>query len=379
MAEKILVIDDEIETLRLLKLTLEREGFQVITASLGSIGLEQAQSRNADLIIIDIMLPDMDGFEIIRRIRKDPLISHIPILIFSARSQIDDKVNGYDAGADDYLTKPIHPSELVSHVKSLLNRSKERTTPVSKPGYCIGVIAAKGGLGTSTLAINLAIGLFQRSNKSLIAAELRPGHGSWKIDTDTTQSRTLARLLHMNPEKITRQIVMEELVLSSFGPTFLLSGNQPRDIEKYEATNQVEIVIQQLSLLTPLLLLDIGTIFWSNYSRIIRRCQHIVLVTEPNKITLDHTQLLIQDLAAYDFGKTKPLSIVSISRFPSQYNLPQTKIQTILNQPLQAQFPPIPEEAYQSEYTRTPVIFLQPDGIYTQQINLLADTILKNI
>jgi DNA-binding response OmpR family regulator len=122
MAEKILIIDDDSETLRLIGLMLQRQGYLTITASNGEEGVALAKHELPDLVILDIMMPDVDGFMVAKHLRAEPGISEIPILMFTAKSQVDDKVAGFEAGADDYLTKPVHPVELVAHVKALLSR-----------------------------------------------------------------------------------------------------------------------------------------------------------------------------------------------------------------------------------------------------------------
>src|SRR5688572_4374337 len=123
MAERILIVDDDVDTLRLVGIMLQRQGYQIIAASNGTQGLEKALEEKPDLILLDVMMPDMDGYEVTRRLRKNPDTSSTPILMFTAKTQLDDKVTGFEVGADDYLTKPTHPTELQSHVKALLERT----------------------------------------------------------------------------------------------------------------------------------------------------------------------------------------------------------------------------------------------------------------
>ena len=123
MAEKILIIDDDMDTLRLVGLMLQRQGYEIVAANNGTQGLEKAFGEKPDLILLDIMMPDMDGYEVARQLRDNPLTKYTPILMFTAKTQLDDKVTGFEVGADDYLTKPTHPSELQAHVKALLARA----------------------------------------------------------------------------------------------------------------------------------------------------------------------------------------------------------------------------------------------------------------
>ena len=123
---KILIIDDEVNIIELTKLYLEREGFQVESATRGQDGLTMQATINPDLIILDIMLPDIDGFEVCRQIRAK---SKVPILILSARREDVDKIIGLELGADDYLAKPFNPHELVARVKAILRRAQAEVVP----------------------------------------------------------------------------------------------------------------------------------------------------------------------------------------------------------------------------------------------------------
>ena len=116
---KILVVDDEPNIIELAKLYLEREGYQVEEASNGHDALSRLSSTKPDLIVLDLMLPDIDGFEVCRQIRAK---SDIPILMLTARKEDFDKIVGLELGADDYLTKPFNPRELVARVRAVLRR-----------------------------------------------------------------------------------------------------------------------------------------------------------------------------------------------------------------------------------------------------------------
>ena len=129
MAEKILIIDDDMDTLRLVGLMLQRQGYEIVAANNGKQGIEKAAEESPDLILLDVMMPDMDGYEVTRQLRAMPETASTPILMFTAKSQLDDKVTGFEAGVDDYLTKPTHPSELQAHIKALLARA-QKNVPV---------------------------------------------------------------------------------------------------------------------------------------------------------------------------------------------------------------------------------------------------------
>jgi two-component system, OmpR family, alkaline phosphatase synthesis response regulator PhoP len=130
MSQKLLVVEDEISISTLLQFNLEQAGFQVVTAMDGKSGLEKAESVVPDLIILDLMLPEMDGLEVCKALRLKKL--NIPILMLTAKDDEFDKVLGLELGADDYMTKPFSPREVVARVKAILRRTAAAGTEFEK-------------------------------------------------------------------------------------------------------------------------------------------------------------------------------------------------------------------------------------------------------
>lgn len=118
---RILVVDDEERMVRFIRLNLEHDGFQVLDAYRGSSALDKLRSNLPDLVLLDVMMPDIDGFEVLRMIRET---SKVPVIMLTAKGEEDDRVRGLELGADDYITKPFSPRELVSRVRAVLRRTE---------------------------------------------------------------------------------------------------------------------------------------------------------------------------------------------------------------------------------------------------------------
>src|SRR6478609_2487 len=125
----ILVVDDDAKIVRLVRTYLERDGFRVVTAADGPAALDAIETHRPALVVLDLMLPELDGRAVIRAVRRDEEAAHTPILILSARSSTIDRIAGLEDGADDYLPKPFSPAELVLRVKSILRRTAAATAP----------------------------------------------------------------------------------------------------------------------------------------------------------------------------------------------------------------------------------------------------------
>lgn len=382
MAERILIVDDDPETVRLVKLMLGRQGYNIITANSGQQALELIEIEKPDLIVLDIMMPEMDGLQVTRQIRANPRTAEIPILIFTAKTQVDDKVAGYEAGADEYISKPIHPAELVARIKALLARRKPRTGPlhvVEKTGHVIGVIAPKGGLGTSSLTLNLAVALRKFHKSEVVAAEFRPGKGTWAFDLGLNTFDGLNRLLEHKTSELNASMVESELLQTNFGVRLLTTTNKLADITMTRSGDQLEMVLQYLSSLSPLILLDIGANILPNIDSILEMCDELILVTDPNPITAEMARQLKNELQEKGFGKAKYLDIVLINRVRADLQLSPAEIQEILGKPLAEVIPPAPELAFHAAKNHVPLIQLQQDSLLSQQFKRLSDAIVERL
>ena len=118
---RILVVDDEERMVRFIRMNLEHDGFQVSDANNGKQAISKLRDINPDLILLDVMMPDLDGFEVLETIRE---ISNVPVIMLTAKGEEEDRVHGLELGADDYITKPFSPREMVSRVKAVLRRTE---------------------------------------------------------------------------------------------------------------------------------------------------------------------------------------------------------------------------------------------------------------
>ncbi|MDZ7717742.1 MAG: response regulator transcription factor [Balneolaceae bacterium] len=130
--QTILVVDDEQDLLDLIEYNLRQEGYDVIKADNGKDGIQMAKEHMPDLVLLDIMMPQMDGIEVCDRMREDSTLSHIPIIFLTARSDEKTEIEGLNKGADDFITKPISTTKLVSRIKAVLRRFDETEEKVQK-------------------------------------------------------------------------------------------------------------------------------------------------------------------------------------------------------------------------------------------------------
>lgn len=123
--QKVLIVDDEMDALLALKVALEAEGYNIVEAKDGYEAIEKVHSEIPDVILLDLMIPGIDGFEVCKQLKSNPMYSHIPVIMLTARGEVDDKVEGIELGADDYVTKPFNLKELKARIKMILRRNQD--------------------------------------------------------------------------------------------------------------------------------------------------------------------------------------------------------------------------------------------------------------
>ena len=233
MAAKILVIDDDPNVQRLLTYTLKQEGYEVLVASDGAEGFRLWSAETPALILLDIMLPKVDGYQVATKIRtEEGTTGHVPIIMLTAEREVEQKVKGLRAGADDYLIKPFHPAELLARIKSLLARFAPRDLLVGRPplGHVLAFYGAKGGVGTTTIAINAAIALHRELGRKVVLVDANLQFGDHRVFLDLGLDRKSIIDIVTAPS-IDLDLVRQVLVHHDSGIDLLLAPPSPETAE----------------------------------------------------------------------------------------------------------------------------------------------------
>jgi pilus assembly protein CpaE len=244
MAAKILVVDDDPNVQRLLQYTLKQEGYDVVIASDGTEGFRMWDAEAPDLILLDVMLP------------KGPA-THVPIIMLTAEREVEQKVRGLRAGADDYLIKPFHPAELMARIKSLLARFAPRDALVGRPplGRVLALYGAKGGVGTTTIAINAAIALHRELGRKVCLIDGNLQFGDHRVFLDLGLDRKSIVDIVTAPT-IDQDLIRQVLVKHDSGIDLLLAPPSPETAELV-TPDHLPSIIDQLRGLYDYILIDI--------------------------------------------------------------------------------------------------------------------------
>jgi len=187
MSRTVLVVDDDLNIQRVLVFTLKQEGFEVHVASDGQAGVEMAASVSPDVILMDVAMPKLDGYAATQRIRAAEQGNRVPIIMLTTEADVEQRVKGLRAGADDDIVKPFHPLELIARINAVLPPPTTSGGASAEPaalGRLISFYGAKGGVGTTTLAINAAIALKTRLKRSVSLVDANLQFGDMRVFLD---------------------------------------------------------------------------------------------------------------------------------------------------------------------------------------------------
>jgi DNA-binding response OmpR family regulator len=380
MSTTILVVDDDTDSLKLISLMLQRQGHDVISADSGSKAIDKAVVEQPDLIILDVMMPDMDGYQVCRHLRGDTRTREIPIIMFTAKTLIDDKVAGFEAGADDYLTKPTHPAELASRVKAVLARSIARKKEAggeggSVPITSIAFIGTKGGVGTSTLAVNVGALLASTGEKTALV-DFRLGQGTLGLSLGQVKSTGLANLLSIPPNEITLQKIESELVTHKSGLQLLLSTTRPRENQINLSQDAAVLIARDLRNVSQNVLIDLGAGLNRITARVVREVDHVVVAVEPSRAALIMARGVLQEIKQIGINPAN-ISVVIIQRAPTNMQIPWQEAEQILDHEMTAMISADPDLAFEAAEAAEPMVLYQPDSIVANQYVKLVEELVK--
>jgi len=323
------------------------------------------------------MMPDLDGYEVTRRLRADPSMSHIPIIMFTAKTMVDDKVAGFEAGVDDYLTKPTHPAELTAHVKAVLARSAQaRATPIDR-ARLIAFLGAKGGVGTSTLALNVGVEL-QNRGQDVIIAEFNPGRGTIGMDLNIPHPDGLSHLLTRTLKDIHLRSVESELVTHRTGVRLLLSSYVAKETELEQAIPQMEAILGNLASMATMVVIDLGSSLRPHVQPLLKLCDRIVLALEPVYPSNLVGRALIEELESTGIGRHK-ISLALVTRERTSLQIPWRQVEADLGVELGGIISPAPEQAHQASQSSSPLVVLYPETLVSDQIRKLTDHLASQL
>jgi pilus assembly protein CpaE len=356
MAARVLVVDDSQVTAKVTQSYLEAAGYVVQTVADGQAALQAAEDNPPDLILLDVVLPGIDGFEVCRRLRKLPGTLSTPIIMLTSKSTIADKKVGFEAGADDYLTKPVEADELQMRAAAQLRRAARPAPEAAAPaaaGRMAAVYSLRGGAGSTTIAVNLAVMLAKLWQTPIPLLDLAMPVGVCDSMLNLRPLNRLDGLVSKALDNIDGEVVKSFLTPHSSGVHLLAGLDDPVSAELL-TDRVIALLLDPLRQLHPLLVMDTAHDFSPATVAALDQAEALILAITPdlNSVRLAHAALDVFKALGYD----KELLLTVNCTF-SKPGLSRGQIEKALGQPINTVIP-------------------YYEGIWTQAINLGAPALL---
>jgi DNA-binding response OmpR family regulator len=365
MSQRILAVDDNTDVLDLIKIMLKRYGLEVIEAESGKQALQFLEHDLPDLVLLDVMMPEMNGYEVCHQIRADPRTAHLPVVMLTARTQPESRVQAFRAGADDYVTKPVHPAELVARLQAILEHSASALE--HKEGHTISVLGARGGVGATTLAVNLALVL--ASQTRTILADLEAG-GMAAAHLGLSPLSGLNNLLTLETDTIDQASVEAALTPHPSGLRLLAAA------EGYVDAARVRTILYHLLPLCDVCLLDLGSGLNPTARIIAQHSDDFVLVLDSDRVGLMQAQRVMHGLRQARLPD-KALRIVWVDRLGLPTDTAQTAIRVTLGHEPEALIGPAASALYDAVEQGQPLVASQPGHPAATQMRTLANLLMS--
>lgn len=363
----ILVIDDDKDIQRLLEYALKRAGHTVDAAFDGQQGLSYAEATKPDLIVCDVMMPKMTGYEFCRQARSKPNLRHTPIIVFSARFQPIDKQTALEAGATDYLSKSTAPDTLVKRITDLL---PDASLTVNQG--IIGIFSLRGGVGVTSLSVNLTLALAQTQQVATSFIDLAPVSGHAALMLGLRPTSNVSKLLQSMDSELSLAAIKQFFIQHKSGVQLLAS---PLTFAEELSPDSAALLrlLNGLKSNFGISVLDVPRLLASHFAPILSLLDKVVLVISPDMPAIQSTVVALQGLLKSGILDSK-INLV-VNQITPQNALPVDVIQKTIKRPVMAAIPFDPNMV-KAVNAGQPLVLSQPQSPAAQAINQLAGKIL---
>jgi len=360
--KKILIVDDDPLIRKMVSGLLTKEDYQLETAENGKEGLAKIMEFLPDVIISDVLMPEMDGYEFTTKLRQHPRTRHIPLLMLTSLDTVEQKIKGFDVGADDYIVKPFEPREFLARIALLVKRSEViQLVPVAEKvgGKCIAVFSLRGGSGVSTIACNLAVGFSQVWNHPTALVDMVMTGGQSAVYLNLPLKNTWAELAQFPVDEIDGELVSSTLLPHESGVATLASPRRPERAELI-TDDKVELVINHLKDNHEYVVLDLPHDFSSTTLTALDRADTILLILQPEIVSIRSAVIALDTFAELGYNMEKVHLILNWT-FPRQ-GISTTDIEKSLRKKISLVLPHAVDDMMQGINLGTPPTFTAPES-----------------
>jgi pilus assembly protein CpaE len=371
MPNRLLVVDDDRTTLTFTSGVLKQAGYEVLTAHGGLEAIEQVDLARPDLVVLDLHMPDLNGYEVCRRLRSKPHLAHLPILMLTGANSLEEKVKGFEVGVDDYLVKPYQAVELQARIKSLLRRtaslySAETSQLTSK---VLALFSLRGGVGVSTVAVNLATSLIQIWQMPTALVDLALTCGQDAVLLNLPLHNTWADLANISPSELEPELIARTLLSHSNNLHLLAAPRSPKQGELISA-DHISRVIALLKERHHYLVLDLPHDFSETTLAGLQAADQIMVVLAPEMASVFATARAMS--LFYELGYSPDTIYLILNWTFLRGGLALDEIETTLKHPINLVIPFAWYAPIEAINTGIPMVVKSPDHPFSVLLEDLA-------
>lgn len=361
---RVLLIDDEQFYFKLIQKKLKESDYNLEYAKSSAEGLAKISSFDPELLIVDLMLPDMDGFQILERLRRDPKFSSVPVIVITAKDQLDEKLKAFELGADDYLVKPFQPEELVARMGILIRRGRaaqaaqSKAAEKAKNASLYVVHSLRGGLGCSSIVVNLGLAFDKLWGKKTLLVDGVLTAGQIALMLDAKSTATWENLVGINDETMDDAVVSEMMCEHKSGIRYIASPRFPIAADTF--SNEIlKLFMDKLKAQNDFIVADTSHDFSDMTINMLSMADSILLVMAPEMASLRST---ISALEIYDrLGISVEKVKIILNNNSSNPAIKQAQLEKVLKRAIDFVLPYEAGEVNRALNFGQPFILANPD------------------
>lgn len=373
---RVLIVDDSRVVFEIVRQTLASLGYEIIRATGGAEAYESATEQPPDLIVIDGMVPGLDGYSLCRQLRQNPATRGLPILMLIPQTDIRHKIAGFESGADDYLTKPFEREELARRIKGLLTRTRFATQTLVEPGArgrIVTFFGGKGGVGKTTLAVNLAVALQRRTHKRVVLFDADFFFGDVGVHLGLPAERNVIDLVKQI-DQLKPALLDQVLITHKSGIRVLQNPIHPEEAELI-APDHVERLLKFLAEMYDYVIVDCQPSYDERMLVALEQADDIMLVITPEIGPIKNTSHFLSLAGKLGIALDKVHLI--LNRANSDVGIGVAEIERTLRHRVEYQIISGGRPVVLSVNRGVPLMLTQIDHPIAQQIVRMADQINK--
>jgi pilus assembly protein CpaE len=360
MADTIYVVDDNDLNLKLVSAALKTMGYEVATALNAAEVLANIDTVRPSLAILDVMMPDMDGYELCRRLRSRPETAGLPIIILTTLSELDERLKAFEAGADDFIPKPFNPQELQARVKVLLRRVTPHDVPVTThQAETTAVFSLRGGAGVSSVATNLAVGFAQVWPLPACLVDMALINGQSALMLDLPLRNGWGDLVGVRPDELDPEILQRILLSHESGLRVLAC---PKRFEEAEllSGDHVQKTLELLKHQFEYLIIDLPHDFSATTIAALDAADKIVLLLSPELSSVRCASIAMEVFDKLSYAPEK-IKVILNWTFSGK-GLARAEIEKALKRKVDIVVPNVGDVLVSSLTYGKPPVFQDPNG-----------------